>query len=43
MLEFTADREGYHQISARLTEAAETPTRAFVKVEYQAPKESDKF
>jgi alpha-amylase len=42
-LQFTAAREGYHQLSARLTEADETPTRAYVKAEYEAPAASDKF
>ena len=42
-LEFTAAREGYHQLTARLAEADEVPTRAYVKVEYEAPAESDKF
>jgi alpha-amylase len=42
-LTFTADREGYHQIAARLTDGAERPTRAYVKAEYEAPRRSDKF
>jgi alpha-amylase len=42
-LEFTAEREGYHQLRARLTEANAAPTRAYVKVEYEAPAESEKF
>jgi hypothetical protein len=42
-LEFTAAREGYHQLIGRLAEAAEAPTRAYVKVEYEAPAESGKF
>jgi alpha-amylase len=42
-LEFTAEREGYHQLSARLAAAAAAPTRAYVKVEYEAPAASDKF
>jgi hypothetical protein len=42
-LEFTAARDGYHQLTARLTEADEAPTRASVKVEYEAPAESEKF
>lgn len=42
-LEFTAEREGYHQLSARLTEADSEATRAYVKVEYEAPAESNKF
>jgi alpha-amylase len=42
-LEFTAEREGYHQLSARLAAADAAPTRAYVKVEYEAPAESEKF
>jgi alpha-amylase len=42
-LEFTAEREGYHQLSARLADAGAAPTRAYVKVEYEAPAESDRF
>jgi alpha-amylase len=42
-LEFMADREGYHQLSARLTEAGEAPTRGYIKVEYEAPSRSAKF
>jgi hypothetical protein len=42
-LAFTAAREGYHQLSARLTEPEGAPTRAYVKVEYEAPGASDKF
>jgi len=43
VLEFTADREGYHQLSARLSDGGEVPTRAYVKAEYQAPKQSNLF
>jgi len=43
VLEFTADREGYHQLSARLSDAGEAPTRAYVKAEYQGPKQSNLF
>jgi len=43
VLQFIADREGYHQLQARLTDASEEPTRALVKVEYEAPQESGKF
>ena len=43
ILEFTAEREGYHQLSARLADADAAPTRAYVKVEYEAPAESEKF
>jgi alpha-amylase len=42
-LEFTASREGYHQLLARLTNKEEKPTRAYLKVEYQAPAKSSKF
>jgi hypothetical protein len=42
-MEFTAEREGYHQLSARLAEVDAAPTRAYVKVEYEAPAESEKF
>ena len=42
-LEFTAEREGYHQLSARLAAADAAPTRAYVKVEYEAPAKSEKF
>lgn len=40
-LEFVASREGYHQLRARLADPAEQPTRAWVKVEYEAPAESE--
>ena len=43
ILEFTAEREGYHQLSARLADADAAPTRAYVKVEYEAPAESERF
>jgi alpha-amylase len=39
-LEFTAAREGYHQLAARLADSSEQPTRAYVKVEYEAPARS---
>lgn len=42
-LEFTAEREGYHQLSARIANAAQAATRAYVKVDYEAPATSDKF
>ena len=42
-LEFSADREGYHQLSARIIENDQTPTTAYIKVEYEAPAVSDKF
>jgi alpha-amylase len=42
-LEFQADREGYHQLAVRITNDDQDPTRAYVKVEYQAPPQSDKF
>jgi alpha-amylase len=40
--EFTAGREGYHQIAARLA-TDQQPTRAYVKVEYEAPALSQEF
>jgi alpha-amylase len=43
VLEFMGDREGYHQLSARLTESGEASTRGYIKVEYEAPARSDKF
>jgi alpha-amylase len=43
VLEFMADREGYHQLSARLTESGEVPTRSYIKVDYEAPARSNKF
>lgn len=42
-LQFTADREGYHQIRVRITDASQQPTRAYVKVDYAAPATSDRF
>jgi alpha-amylase len=42
-LEFTALREGYHQLTARLSNAGAGKTRAYVKAEYEAPATSDKF
>jgi len=42
-LEFKTSREGYHQLSAKLITETQTPTRAFIKVEYEAPAESEKF
>ncbi|MDJ0816087.1 MAG: DUF1939 domain-containing protein [Desulfobacterales bacterium] len=41
--EFETDREGYHQLSARITESTQAPTRAYIKVEYEAPAITDKF
>lgn len=41
--EFETDREGYHQLSAKAVEAGQPPTRADIKVEYEAPAVSDKF
>ncbi len=43
LLEFKARREGFHLLTARLTEEAQEPTRAYIKVEYEAPAVSDKF
>jgi hypothetical protein len=42
VLDFTAREEGYHQLAARLA-AGTAPVRGYVKVEYQAPRVSDKF
>lgn len=42
-LEFTADREGYHQPAARLSNETQSPVRAYLKVEYEAPAASTKF
>ena len=41
--EFETDREGYHQLSAKIIEASQRPTQAYIKVEYEAPAVSDKF
>ncbi len=41
--EFSADREGYHQLSAKINESDQTPARAYIKVEYEASAVSDKF
>jgi alpha-amylase len=41
--EFETDREGYHQLAAKIIEASQPPTRAYIKVEYEAPAISDKF
>jgi hypothetical protein len=41
--EFGTDREGYHQLSARITGDNQPPTRAVIQVEYEAPAQSDKF
>ena len=43
VMEFNASREGYHQLSAKLANGQRGPTRAYIKVEYEAPAESDKF
>ena len=43
MLEFTAEREGYHVLSARLLTADDTPSQAYLKVEYAAPATSEKY
>ncbi len=42
-LVFTAVREGYHQLSLRLTGAPQPSSRAYVKVEYTAPRTSALF
>ena len=41
--EFETDREGYHQLSAKVIEASQPATQAYIKVEYAAPAVSDKF
>lgn len=41
--EFIADREGYHQLSARIIKDDQTPITAYIKVDYEAPAVSDKF
>ena len=41
--EFETDREGYHQLAAKIIEASQPPTRAYIKIEYEAPAISDKF
>jgi len=38
--QFIADREGFHQINARLTDAGSAAVRAYVKVDYIAPAET---
>jgi alpha-amylase len=42
-LEFTAVREGYYQVAAKLGQASDSPVRAYLKVEYEAPRTSTKF
>jgi alpha-amylase len=42
-LEFTAQREGYHVLAAKLSGAAAAPARGYIKVEYEAPRESTKY
>lgn len=42
-LEFVAEREGYQQISAQLTDDQQSPTRAYVKVTYEAPATTERF
>lgn len=42
-LDFASDREGYHQLTARLAGGDQDCTRGYLKVEYQAPATSDKF
>ena len=43
VLKFEAEREGYHQLTARLADGDQAPTRVYVKVQYEAPAQSDKF
>ena len=42
-LSFTSDREGYYQLAVQITNSAQQPTRAYVKVDYQGPATSVKF
>jgi hypothetical protein len=42
-LEFQADVEGYHHLTAKMTDTEQPPTRGYLKVEYIAPPTSDKF
>ncbi|UCF91257.1 MAG: DUF1939 domain-containing protein [Desulfobacterales bacterium] len=42
-LAFETDREGYHQLAVGIAHEDQSPTRAYVKVEYEAPAVSDKF
>jgi alpha-amylase len=42
-LEFRADREGYYTLAARLTNPAQAPTRAYIKIDYEAPGNTSKF
>lgn len=41
--EFVADREGYYQLTGKLSELDAQPVRNYIKVEYEAPAESEKF
>jgi hypothetical protein len=41
--EFETDREGYHQLSAKIIRGNQPATRAYIKVEYEAPAKTDKF
>jgi alpha-amylase len=42
-LDFTAEREGYHQITAKLAQDGDAPVSAYIIVDYEAPAESTKF
>jgi alpha-amylase len=42
VFEFTAEREGYHQLSAKLHDSG-TSVRGYLKVEYEAPATTDKY
>jgi alpha-amylase len=42
-LEFQTEAEGYHQLAARITNANQLSTRAYLKVEYAAPPPTNKF
>jgi hypothetical protein len=41
--DFLTDREGYHQLSVKIMEPGKSPTRAYLKAEYEAPATSTKF
>ena len=43
IMEFKAAREGYHQLSARLSLKKQAATRAYLNVDYEAPAISRKF
>ncbi len=43
VLEFNANREGYHQLAARIANSDQACTQGYIRVEYKAPAISDKF